>query len=803
MKISYNWLSQYVKIDCGIAELADKLTMAGIEVEAIEAVGRIPDGVVVGEIIDRKKHPNADTLSCCTVNIGTEEPLAIVCGAPNCDAGKKVPVATIGSVLCDQETKTEFKIKKSNLRGEKSFGMMCSARELGLSGDHGGLLELSSELPVGKALNEVFPGDTVFDLEITPNRPDWLSHWGVARDISCLLGAPAIFPEIPPPRVAAEGAPENLVTVEDSQCCPRYMGRVIRNVKIAESPEWLKKRLRAVGLRPINNIVDITNFVLFELGQPLHAFDRDKLAGGRVVIRRAANGEKITLLDGTELKLNQSNLVIADAEKPMCLAGVMGGVDSGVSFDTVNVLLETAVFEPSNIRATSRSMGISSDSSYRYERGVDWKMAEKAADRAVQLILEIAGGELVGPLADVRGKLFEPAPVSCRFERIRLLTGMVLSNDEIVDIFRKLHLGVTEIDDIKCKVQPTTFRLDIEREADLAEEVARIHGLDKVPDIPVTVKSAASIRDDAYIAYQSLRDQLVGLGLFECLHYSTVSAASALSDTRFSESDLIRMTNPIGQDSGVMRPSLLGEMLATVERNLARKNTDLRLFELERVFCGNNAMFPEERYELILVETGRRHHELYSEGAQASYDFYDMKGLVESLLAIRKITDYNFDAYDDKRFEDGKCAALYLGGKLAGCFGQLSDKLTAGFKTEYPVFAGQFEVALLLESTPGLQLYKPLSHFPSTSRDIAFAADSSLTHRKVVEFIESCRPKNIESIRLFDIFTDEKVLGQGRKSMAYSITFRSNERTLTDAEVNNAYEKLRGQLVEGLGVELR
>ncbi len=803
MKISYNWLAQYVKVDCGIAELAEKLTMAGIEVESIDAVGQIPDGVMVGEIVERKKHPNADTLSCCKVNVGGEEPLAIVCGAPNCDVGKKVPVAIIGTVLYDAKSKAGFKIKKSKLRGEESFGMMCSSNELGLRGDQSGLLELPLDQPVGKPLNEIFTGDTVFDLEITPNRPDWLSHWGVARDISCLLDSVATLPEIVEAKPTLTQDLGNLVTVEDSKDCPRYLGRVIRNVKVAESPDWLKQFLTAIGLRPINNIVDITNFVLFELGQPLHAFDRDKLAGKRVVIRRATKGEKITLLDDSELVLSPANLVIADAEKPVCLAGVMGGIDSGVGLETVNILLETAVFEPSNIRSTARSFGISSDSSYRYERGVDWKMAERAADRAVQLILEIAGGELVGPLFDVCGELNEPAPFACRFERIRSLTGMTLSNEEIVHIFRKLYLEVTAIDSEKCLVKPPIFRLDIEREADLAEEVARIHGLDQVPDIPVMVKSAASIKDDAYIAYQQLREQLIGLGMFECLHYSTVSDASALSDTRFTEKDIIRMINPIGRDSGVLRPSLLGEMLETIERNIARKNTSLRLFELGRVFCGNQTMFPEERQELILVETGRRHAELCSDGQSPIYDFYDMKGLIESLLNIRKITNYSFEAIDDERFEKNKCAALYLGKKVAGHFGQLSKKLSADFKSESPVFVGQFEVALLMESTPGLQLYKPLSPYPSTSRDIAFAADNSLTHRQIVEFIESSRPKNLESVKLFDIFTDEKVLGAGRKSMAYSITFRSKERTLTDAEVNNAHEKLRKQLAEGLNIELR
>lgn len=802
MKISCNWLGRYVNIDCGIQELADKLTMAGIEVESIEPVGKIPDGVVVGKIEERKPHSNADTLSCCKVDIGGEI-LDIVCGAPNCDAGKKVPVATIGAILTDPESKTEFKIKKSNLRGEKSHGMLCSARELGLGSDHGGLLELPADAPVGAPVSELFPGDTVFDLEITPNRPDCLSHWGVARDVACLLGAEAQLPEIPKTVPAARDDSMNLVTVENRTLCPRYIGRAIRNVKVGESPEWLKKCLAAIGLRPINNIVDITNFVLFELGQPLHAFDRDKLAGGRVVIRNARPGEKITLLDGTVLELIPENLVIADAEKPMCLAGVMGGLDSGVTGSTVNLLLEAAVFEPWNIRTTSRGRGISTDSSYRFERGVDWRMTEIAADRAVQLILEIAGGEPVGPFSDVCGKLEPPAPVKCRFDRIRMLTGLEIADAGIVDIFQKLGLHVSELDDTHCMVLPPTCRYDIEREADLAEEVARIHGLDKIPDVPVRVESAASIREDSYFARETLRNQLVGLGLYECLHYSTVSPKSALSDSRFADGDLVRMINPIGQDSSVMRPSLLGEMLATVDRNVSRRNTDLQLFELDRVFCANPEKFPEERYELLLVLTGRRHPELHSAALKDEFDFYDMKGLVESLFELRRIAGYAFEPVEDARFAPGLAAAVYIDGIPAGHFGRLSEELAGDFKTDHPVFTAQLDAALLLEKTPGLQFYKPLSPYPATSRDIAFVAPGGLTHRRILEFIGSCKIKNLERVRLFDVYEDEKVLGAGRRSMAYSFTFRSRERTLTDAEVNNAYEKLRKQLAEGLGVELR
>jgi len=371
MNISRNWLAKYVTIDCDLAALCEKLTMAGIEVEALESAGGVPAGVVVGKILERAQHPDSDHMSVCKVDVGGEAPIQIVCGAPNCDAGSVVPVATIGTVFHTPEG--EFKIKKSKLRGVESCGMMCSEQELGISENHDGLMQLDKSLALGTPVDRLFPGDTRIEIEVTPNRPDWLSMWGVARDVSCLLGTGAKLPEVKLPECKTP-AP-GLVTVEAPELCTRYTGRIIRNVKVGPSPEWMQKALESIGLRPINNVVDVTNYVMMELGQPLHAFDRAKLAEGRVVARRAKSGEEITTLDGSTVKLEPRHLVIADAAKPMALAGVMGGEFSGVEEGTTEVLLESAVFQSSNIRATSRELGISSDSSYRFEPGVDWDMA--------------------------------------------------------------------------------------------------------------------------------------------------------------------------------------------------------------------------------------------------------------------------------------------------------------------------------------------------------------------------------------------------------------------------------------------
>ena len=794
MNISRSWLAKYVAVECDLATLCDKLTMAGIEVEAVESAGGVPSGVVAGKILERKPHPDSDHMSVCKVDVGGEAPIQIVCGAPNCDAGRVVPVATIGTVFHTPEG--EFKIKKSKLRGVESCGMMCSEQELGISANHDGLMLLDAGTKLGTPVETLYPGDSRLELEITPNRPDLLSMWGIARDVSCLFGTAAKPPEVKLPActIPAPG----LVTVEAPDLCTRYTGRLIRNVKIGPSPEWMRNALESIGLRSINNVVDVTNFVMMELGQPLHAFDRAKLAGGRVVVRRAKSGEKITTLDGKTLTLEPRHLVIADAEKPMALAGVMGGESSGVEADTADVLLESAVFQSSNIRSTSRELGISSDSSYRFERGVDWDMAEFASKRAAQLILETAGGELASELVDVYEKRPAEKVIPCRFARIRSLIGTGVTDGRIVEIFQALHLKVAGVTGEGCVVTAPLFRLDLEREADLAEEVARIDGLDKVPELPVQGKICGSVREDAYLPLQTLRDKIISLGFYECKHYSTVSLASALSDSRFEKKDLVELSNPISLELAVMRPSLLGEMLGSLERNISRRNLNLRLFEIGTAFCATPELLPEERQELCIALTGQRMPERYSDELKLVYDFYDLKGAIESLFELMHVTRYRFAPAGDGRFRQGRAAEVQVEGKTVGMFGELADRLTKGWRTTYPVFAAQLDVAALLAADRGAGYYTPFSLFPATSRDVAFTAPAELTHADVLEFFRKAKLPDLESVRLFDIFEKD-----GRKSMAYQLTFRNAERTLTDAEVNTRFEKLREKLKNDLKVELR
>ena len=799
MDISRKWLADYVTIDCDVATLCDRLTMAGIEVEAVESAGGVPAGVVVGRILERKAHPDSDHMSVCRVDVGGGEVLQIVCGAPNCDAGNVVPVAKIGTVF--QAPEGEFKIKKSKLRGVESFGMMCSERELGLSDNHEGLMILDPRLEPGTPVERLFPGDVRIEVEVTPNRPDWLSMWGIARDVSCLLDTEAKLPEVVVPE--CDTVLPQLVTIEATDLCPRYIGRVVRNVKVGPSPAWLRERLESIGLRSINNVVDVTNFVMMELGQPLHAFDLKRLSGERVVVRRAAEGEKITLLDGRVVELGTRHLVIADAEKPMALAGVMGGEFSGVSDETTDILLESAVFFSSNIRATSRELGISTDASYRYERGVDYDMAELASDRALQLILATAGGELCSARMDVNGGRPAEKVIPCRFDRIRSLIGTEVSNERMVEIFRKLHLKVDEITGTGCVVTAPLFRLDLEREADLAEEVARINGLDRIPAVAVTGKVCGLIREDSYARLQALRDKVISLGLFECMHYSVVTLKSALSDSRFERSDLIELKNPISPEISLLRPGLLGEMLGTLERNISRRNLNLQLFEIGRVFCGNAEKFPEERYELCIALSGLRHPERFSAERREAYDFYDLKGLLESLFELANIKRYKFVPADDPRFRKGCAAEVVIEGKTAGMFGEAAGKFTGSWRTPYAVFIAQLSVDVLLGADHGAGHYRALPQYPATSRDVAFLAPAELEHAAILDFVRRCKLPDLESVQLFDVFVDDKLRAAGKKSMAYEFVFRNAARTLTDAEVNERIEKLRGRLAAELKLELR
>jgi phenylalanyl-tRNA synthetase beta chain len=808
MKLSLSWLRDYVAVPFAGRELAERLTMAGLEVEGIDDRA-VPAGVMVAEILSREPHPNADKLSVCRVSTGSGEPLQVVCGAPNCAAGTKVALAPVGTTLTDRTSGKSLTLGKAKLRGIESCGMLCSARELGLGDDHGGILHLPSEAVPGTPLADLYPADTVYTLEITSNRPDWLSHWGIAREVRAVsttdlaLRFPAV--RLPAPQGSA---PAGLVTVEDFDLCPRYTGRLIRGVRVGESPDWLKRRLQALGLRPINNVVDITNFVLHELGQPLHAFDLNLLAGQRVVVRRARAGERLQTLDGATHELRDSHLLIADAEKPVALAGVMGGEGSGVSGATVDILLESAWFQPSNIRATARSLGISSDSSYRFERGVDWAMVDRASDRAAALILELAGGELASELVDVRRDPPAVPPVTCRFDRIRALLGVEIDNAAMAAILERLGCAIAPVDDASCRVTAPSWRADLTREADLAEEIVRIHGLDKIPLVPAVAVLGGILRDDAYHPLEQARNQLVGLGLVECLSYGQQDEPTALKDARFVAADLLRTANPVSRDFAVMRPSLFGDILRSVGHNLARQNHDLALFEMGVVFAGHPAKFAEERRECAIALTGCRHPHGFSAERKAEIGYADLKGLLESWCELRRLSGVGFRALPADHpaaanFAPGAAGEALLDGESLALLGEAAPRCTDGLRLQHPLLVALVDLDRLLAHVPPPIRCRPISPFPSVTRDVAFVADESLAHAAVMDVIREAGLEHLEKAELFDLFRDPATLGEGRKSLAYTLTFRHPERTLTDDEVNRAHQRLRDKLAADLHVTLR
>lgn len=800
MKTSVNWLKHYVDIPWDARELATRLTMAGLEVEGIDAPQAVPPGVVVAEILSRDPHPNADKLSVCRVSTGSGDPLQIVCGAPNCDAGSRVPLATVGTEFAEG-----FKIKKAKLRGVESMGMLCSARELGLSDNHDGLLLLAADAPLGKPLADLIGTDAVIDWEVTPNRPDWLCHIGIAREIAAVSGKAT---GLRLPDVALRPVPGTraldvaTVGVSAPDLCPRYTARLLRNVTIGPSPDWLQKALTAVGLRPINNVVDITNYVMLECGQPLHAFDFERLAGRQIIVRRASPGESLVTLDGRKHELTPDNLLIADAERGVALAGIMGGENSMIDERTRWVLLESAQFTPSNIRATSRKLGLSTDSSHRFERGVSWDMVEFASARATALICELADGELLDGFLDVAVPKPAARRITCRCSRVNQLLGLSLSPAEVAACLDRLGIAVAPpTGDVLEAVCPP-HRLDLEREADLIEEVMRMHGLERIPEASPTAQLGGPRSADAHYPVELARSQLLALGLDEVLNYSLLPEAAAVQATQTTAEELVRLSNPISAEGACLRPSLLPSMLQTVAINIAHNNPDLAVFEIGRVMV-HAAGKPEERWQAAILLTGRRHPERYGTERSALYDFDDLKGLLESWLAARGFAEVACLPATHPALVPGRAADMRVQDRVVAVFGEVIPELTRGMRFKTPLFAAVIELASLWACTPPVRRYRPLPQFPSTTRDISLVADARLSAQEIGDVIRQTKCPWLETVEIFDIFTDEKTIGAGKRSMAFSLTFRNAERTLNDDEVNRTHDQIKGLLASRLGVQFR
>jgi len=839
MKVTLNWLKQYVDFDWSPEELTERLTMLGLEVEGVTKVGGEFAGTVVAQVITREKHPNADKLSVCRVNDGTGE-RQIVCGAQNFQVGDKVPLILPGASLpMKPGDKEPFTIKVGKIRNVESHGMMCSPAELGLPDDVDGLLILKADAKVGQPFAEYLGrsgSDVVYDLEITPNRPDWNSVIGIAREIAALTGNALKVPEVISnqlPVISGKVGELVAVRVEDAELCPRYTARVIRGVKVGPSPDWLRAALEKVGLRSINNVVDVTNFVMLETGQPLHAFDYHLVAKGSngtptIVVRRAVAGEKFTTLDGVERTLASDQLLIADEQKGIALAGIMGGANTGINERTVDVLLESAYFNSTNIRRTSKTLGLRSDSSYRFERGCDpnWGV-DFAGRRAGQLILETAGGQLAEGVVDVYAKQVEPKTITLRPEKVSQLLGIELPADVITRHLTSLGLTVTA----PMTFTIPTFRVDLKREVDLIEEIARLHGVDKIPSTPPRGAIGANAFDAVYDEIADARRLLAGLGLNEAQGQTLVSR----DECRGPRAEVVALANPLSSDMDVLRPSLIPGLLDSLRHNVSRKNYDVALFEIGRVFQQRAPGVPpgggslttnaprqgsdlqtqnastrqdaggtHEERRIAIALTGRRAPGFWSgDDRDAKFDLSDLKGLIEEFLEQFGVRGVTYTRRAEPTALLIESATIALGGKLAlGEIGQVSPALAKRHDLRDAVFVAELNLDQLLARRNAAKSFKALPQFPSSRRDVAMLVPEATTHDAVLGAVRQAKPQNLETVELFDVFRGKNIPA-GQKSVAYAFTYRGTEKTLTDAEVNAAHEKVMGQFKQALGATLR
>lgn len=799
MRIPLSWLNDVVTLDETPREIADRLTFSGTEVEAITTAGSDYKGFVVAEVRSVEKHPNADKLSVCRVFDGQNE-LQVVCGAPNVQAGGRYALAPVNSTLPDGS----LTIKKAKIRGVESFGMLCAADELGLSSDHSGLLAFDASWAPGTPLAEILgPPDTLFDLEITPNRPDCLSVVGLARELSVVYRKPLKKPVVN----AAGGTADDtrgLVRVEDAVGCARYTAQLLENVTVGPSPAWMQRRLERSGIRAINNIVDITNYVMLEMGQPLHAFDRDLLAEGRVVVRRATAGERMSTLDAAERELDPSMLVIADAARPVAIAGVMGGAGSEIRNETKNVLLESAWFEPSLVRATARKLGLSTESSYRFERGVDVEGVAAASRRAAEWMVELAGARLVGALVDTRPVSAAPRHIRGRYQKIRDVMGVSVPDETIREIFEGLELHLHDAASGMYDVSVPSFRADLEREVDLVEEVARMYGLDNIPTLhPRAVVDPLASAGGATRSRARLRAALSGLGVSEILNYSLVSDASLDLFDAGNRASRAPIPRPLSADQSVLRCALIPQMVETLGRNRAHQAAHAALYEIGRTFARDaDGVVETERLCIgLLGPVGRMGLE-QRRSISSEEMFLWAKGLVESLARAMGLATPSVRPIALPFAEPGTAVEIASSGVTLGVLALVDRRIRKEWRLSDPVAVAELLVEPLLARALAVRVFHDIAAYPSVARDVAMIVPDSVTHEDIVRVIRAAAPPELETIELFDIFKGAAI-GEGRRSVAYSLTYRSAQRTLTDGEANGYHNGVKGALRNELSAEIR
>ena len=797
MNVTLNWLKAYIDFEFSPSELADRLTMLGVEVESVKHLGTELDGVIVGSVTSIRPHPNADKLVLCQVDTGETEELQIVCGAPNAREGMLAPVATIGATL-----PVGLTIKRAKLRGETSQGMLCSEKELGLSDDAAGLMELSTDIPLGTPLSEALGlDDVVFELEITPNRPDCLSLIGVAREIRAETGNPLKLPTVGLQESGINIRDLTSVTIDAPDLCPRYAARVIQGVKVAESPKWLQQRLESVGIGVINNIVDVTNFVLMEYGQPLHAFDYHKLAENRIVVRRARDNEQITTLDEVARELTSDMLVIADAEKPVALAGIMGGYDSEITETTCDVLLESAYFNPLSIRATAKALGISTEASYRFERGADPGAVLAALDRAAQLIAELTGGTICDGIVDVYPGQQPLTEIQLRPERVNFVLGTTIETAEMVQILDRLGFDVDITGKVYQVVVPT-FRSDVTREIDLIEEIARVYGYDNIPttlpkgDIPVPAPTPKTE------ARRRIKHFLLAAGMMEAVNYSFCDP-NCFDKIRLNADDPLRNTlqlrNPLSPEMSVLRTTLTPGLLENAQHNRNHQIDTIALFEIGGVFVHDGEEKEPERVTGVLA--GQIGEGVYSDPYRHP-DFFDIKGLVEGMLEVCSVVDWTLQKTDALTFHPGRNAEVLLGNRRIGVFGEVHPEVLENYDLPYKAYLFEFDLEGLADAATFAKRFEPISIYPKVARDLAIVVDKETLSDMPTELIYTTGGDSVDSVRLFDVYEGEQV-PEGKKSLAYTITYHSATETLTDKAVNTLHDEVVKCLNRELGAELR
>ena len=808
MKISYNWLKQFIKVDWDAEKTGDLLTDLGLEIEGIDPYESVKgglQGIVVGEVLSCEQHPNADRLKVTTVNIGADEYVQIVCGAPNVAAGQKVPVATIGTTLYSAEGEA-WKIKKGKIRGEESFGMICAEDELGLGESHDGIMVLDKKLVVGTPVAEIFEieNDQVFEIGLTPNRADAMSHYGVARDLKAGLLQHEISVELITPSVSSYHVDARSlkidVDVQDKEKAPRYCGVTISGVKVKASPDWLQHRLKSIGLSPINNIVDSTNYVLHELGQPLHAFDAHKITGNKIEVKTCKAGTKFTTLDEVVRELHQDDLMICDAEKPMCIAGVFGGIDSGVSENTVNIFLESAYFDPVSIRKTAKRHALNTDASFRFERGIDPNITEYALKRAALLIIEVAGGEITSDISDTYQNKIKDFEVRLSFDNAKKLIGKEIPRETIKSILASLDIKVNNVTEAGLGLTVPAYRNDVQREADIIEEILRVYGYN---NIETTEKLNASIsystRFEDYKLQNIIGNQLVSQGFYEIMANSLTSPKYIELSDDLNEAHNVKMLNPLSNDLEVMRQSLLFSGLEAVAHNINRRRNDLKLFEFGKTYHQYNDAREEYKHLSIFV-TGNKTNERWN-SANSPSDFFYLKGTIEAILQRLGLTRLKSSPTKADIISEGM--TLSLGKKKMVDFGLVKKTILKDFGISQNVLFADFNWDNVLEMAQYNTIkFNAIPKYPEVRRDFALLLDDSVSFEDIHTIAKQTEKKLLKHINLFDVYEGKK-LPSGKKSYAVSFTLQDEHKTLNDKQIDKIMSKLQANFESQLGAELR